>query len=231
MIEWDVSIFIEALEEAFPLNERDRHLGIGHRWLEVVCRLQTKIQVLNHDVAALRSTLIAELNNAVHTIGDIPTETLYEILKMLRRCFTCNENPHRNTQSNREFPKRLDENIDKDKVYKADPSLGGYLLEWKRDHQREILQTNGSSNQMLPTNKQGGKQVHNDTAGGKSQATTSNTIDGCEGCGRRGHLRSNCIYKTHPDFNHTGLWRECKAFEDCIYLRVKGRRVDFPFSH
>jgi len=27
MLDWDVAIFIEALEEAFPLNERDRHLS------------------------------------------------------------------------------------------------------------------------------------------------------------------------------------------------------------
>jgi len=31
ILEWDVSIFIEALYEAFPLNARDRHLGSGQR--------------------------------------------------------------------------------------------------------------------------------------------------------------------------------------------------------
>jgi len=165
-------------------------------------------------MAALRSTLLAELTNALHTIGDIPAETLYEVLKMLRRCFTCSENPHRHTQSNREFQRRLEENIDKDKEYKVDPNLG----EWERDHQKEILRTNGSSNQMVPTNKQGGKQIHYGTTGGKSQATTSNTIDGtihCEGCGRRGHLRSNCNYKTHPDFNHTGFGRIARLSKNC----------------
>jgi len=29
MLEWDASIFIEALDEAFPLNARGRHLGIS----------------------------------------------------------------------------------------------------------------------------------------------------------------------------------------------------------
>jgi len=100
------------------------------------------------------------------------------------------------------------------------------IAEWERDHQKEILRTNGSSTQMVPTNTQGGKQVHYDTTGDKSQATTSDTIDGtiqCEGCGRKGHVRSNCQNKTHPDFNHTGLWKDCKAFKEVqeFFLRVK----------
>jgi len=135
----------------------------------------------------------------------------------------------------------IEQGIDKDKAYKKDPNLGAYLYhlvwliaEWKRDHQREVLRTNGPSNQVVPT--KGGKQVHYDTEGGKSQAATSNTIDGavqCEGCGRRGHLSSHCIYKTHSDFNHTGLWKGCKAFEDLqdFYLRIKKRKVDFQFLH
>jgi len=47
-------------------------------------------------------------------------------------------------------------------------------------------------------------------------ATQSNTIDGviiCEGCGRRGHLRSNCLFKTHIDFNHEGPWKDCETYK------------------
>jgi len=103
MLEWGVAIFIQALEEAFPLNARDRHLGSGQRWLDVAFRLQSTVQVLNHDMAALRNTLVAEVNNAMHTIQDIPAEILHEVLKLLRRCFTCHENPWRGTQSNKVF--------------------------------------------------------------------------------------------------------------------------------
>jgi len=120
--------------------------------------------------------------------------------------------------------------LDQDTTYKADPSVERYLYhltmliaEWERDHQKEILRTNGSSTHVVPSNKQGGK----------SQATSSDTIDGaiqCEGCGRKGHLRSNCIYKTHPDFNHTGVWKDCKAYREVqeFFLR-KGRKIEFPF--
>jgi len=96
------------------------------------------------------------------------------------------------------------------------------------------MRSNGTSTTTGTANKQ--KHVHQDKAAGKSQATTSETIDGsiqCEGCGRRGHLRSNCHLKTHPDFNQTGLWKGCKAYRDlqAFFLRVKGTQVDFPFLH
>jgi hypothetical protein len=193
-------------------------------------RVQSTVQVNNHDMAALRINLVAEVNNAIHSIGDVPPGNLQEILKLLRRCFTCHDNPSRNTQANRQFQRRLEEMLDQDRTYKADPSVERYLYhltmliaEWERDHQKEILRTNGSSSHVVPTNKQGGK----------SQTTSSDTIDGaiqCEGCGRKGHLRSNCIYKTHPDFNHTGVWKDCKAFREVqeFFLR-KGRKMDFPF--
>jgi len=42
MMEWDVAIFIEALEGACPLNPRDRHLGNDQRLLDVAFRLQFK---------------------------------------------------------------------------------------------------------------------------------------------------------------------------------------------
>jgi len=152
-----------------------------------------------------------------------------------RRCFTCHKNPWRSTQSNR---RRFEENLDKDLVYKRDPSLGAYLYhlamliaEWERDHQKEILRTNGPWNQVVPTNRQGGRQVHYDSEGGKSQATTSNTIDGlivCDGCGRRGHLRSNCVLRDHPDFNHEGPWWSCKSFKS---FQIKNRTVDNPALH
>jgi len=80
MMEWDVATFIEALEEAYPLAAGDRHLGPGQRWLEVAHRVQSTVQVLNHDMAALRNTLIAEVNTARHSIGEIPAEHLQEIL-------------------------------------------------------------------------------------------------------------------------------------------------------
>jgi len=38
-------------------------------------RLQFTVQVLNHDSAALRNTLVAEENNAMHSIGDIRPST------------------------------------------------------------------------------------------------------------------------------------------------------------
>jgi len=30
----------------------------------------------------------------------------------------------------------------------------------------------------------------------------------CEGCGRMGHIRENCAFKEHPDFNKYGPWKE-----------------------
>jgi len=72
MMEWDVATFIEALEEAYPLALGDRHLGRGQRWLKVAYRVQSTVQVRNDDMAALRNSLIAEVNNAVHTISEIP---------------------------------------------------------------------------------------------------------------------------------------------------------------
>jgi len=115
-LDWDVAIFIGALEEAYPLNARDKHLGSGQRWIDVALRLQSTVQVLNHDMAALRNNLVTEVNMAQHSIG--------EVLKILRKCFTSNDNPWRTTQSNRQFQRRLDELIDSDREYRADPNLG-----------------------------------------------------------------------------------------------------------
>jgi hypothetical protein len=240
-LDWDVAIFIEALEEACSLDSRDKHLGIGQRWIDVALRVQSTVHVQNHDMAALRNNLVAAVNNARYTIGDIPSVNLLEALKILRKCFTCSENPWKATQANRQFKRKLDELIDNDREYRVDPNLGGHLYnltmliaEWERDHQTEVLRSEGASTQVGSTHKQ--KQVNRDTTNGKSQATSSETIDGtiqCEGCGRRGQLRSNCHHTAHPDFNPTGLWKDCKAYRElqAFYLRVKGRRVDFPFLH
>jgi len=52
-------------------------------------------------MAALRNTLIAEVNAARRylSIGEIPAENLQELLELLKRCFTCSENPWRFTPS------------------------------------------------------------------------------------------------------------------------------------
>ena len=56
MLGWDVAIFIEALEEAFPLNARDRHLGSGQRWIEVaLCHLHNSQVVRTANSAKSRS--------------------------------------------------------------------------------------------------------------------------------------------------------------------------------
>jgi len=81
-LDWDVAIFIDALEEAYPLNVKDKHLGIGQRWIDVVLRLKSTVQVTNHDMAALRNNLVAEVNNAQYSIGDIPAVNLLEVLKI-----------------------------------------------------------------------------------------------------------------------------------------------------
>ena len=199
------------------------------------------MQVLNHDMAALRNNLVAAVNNAQYSIGDIPSVNLLEVLKILRKCFTCGENPWRMTQANRQFQRKLDELIDADREYKANPHLGGYLYhltmlisEWEQDHQKEAMRSNETSTTTGTANKK--QQVHQDKAASKLLATTSETIDGtiqCEGCGRRGHLRSNCRLTDHPDFNPTGVWKDCKAYKalQAFYLREKGRRIDFPFLH
>jgi len=95
---------------------------------------------------------VAEVNMAQHSIGDIPSVNLLEVLKILRKCFTSNDNPWRTTQSNRQFQRRLDELIDSDREYRADPNLGGYLYhltmlkaEWERDHQKKMLRTKAIS--------------------------------------------------------------------------------------
>jgi len=78
-------------------------------------------------MAALRNTLVAEVNNAMQTNGYISAENLHEVLKLLRRCFTCHENPWRGTQSDKVFQRRFEENLDKDLAYRREPSLGAYL--------------------------------------------------------------------------------------------------------
>jgi len=72
------------------MNARDKHLGSGQRWIDVALRLQSTVQVLNHDMVALSNNLVAEINMA---IGDIPSVNLLEVLKILRKCFTSNDIP------------------------------------------------------------------------------------------------------------------------------------------
>jgi len=49
--------------------------------------------------------------------------------------------------------------IDSDREYKVDPNLGGYLYhltmliaEWEKEHQKEVLRTNGTSTLTGTTN-------------------------------------------------------------------------------
>jgi len=134
-MEWDVATFIEALKEAYPLAPGDRHLGHGQRWLKVAYRVQSTVQVHNDDMAALRISLIAEVNNARHTIGAIRTENLQEILghnrcvlKMVElyptktttalKCFMCPENPWRLSPTNRQFQRDFETLLEKGTAYK-----------------------------------------------------------------------------------------------------------------
>jgi hypothetical protein len=54
----------------------------------------------------------------------------------------------------------------------------------------------------------------------------------CDGCGRIGHLRSNCrLANVHPDFNKTGKWTESEAGKKVSELkfdtRLNGDKFDF----
>jgi len=94
------------------------------------------------------NSVIAELNTAVHDIGEIPAANLQEILKYARRCFTCSENPYKQTPANNEFQRTLETRLDADPEYRHTPSLGRYLYhvtmliaEWERDNQQHQIRT------------------------------------------------------------------------------------------
>jgi hypothetical protein len=216
MRDWDVATFIEALEEAYPLAPGDRHLGHGQRWLDVAYSMQ-KIKVRNEDMASLRTSLIADVINAVHTIGEIPAENLQEVLKLLRRCFTCSENPHRSLPSNKEFQRSLEIRLDTDPVYKRAPSLNQYffnltmlITEWEKAHQQQLMRTTGRFGGGVPANNQPQSNKGRTSAQTPVVAAGDASIT-CEGCGRLGHTRPNCSDRLHPDFNASGSWIDIAA--------------------
>ena len=113
-----MATIIEALEELYPLQAEHKHLDFGSRWQQVIDRSISRIRIESDNMAQVQRDTIQEWNNGSTTIGPIPHSMNTRVLTALAHSFT-----HGNRNSNITFQRDLDERLEADGEYQANPSL------------------------------------------------------------------------------------------------------------
>ncbi len=206
-VDWDVATITEALEELYPLQAEHKHLDFGSRWQQVIDRSVSRIHIQSDNMAQVQRDTFQEWNSASTTIGPIPHSMNTRVLRALAQSFTHRNNPHGNRNSNIAFQHDLDERLQADGEYQANPSLPRlcYLVS-KLIHNWEKLEMqsrsmNGSTSSQSSADK--GKLSKPDK--GRDQIKDPPTSH-CQGCNRDNRRREDCRFWTHPDFNERGQW-------------------------
>jgi hypothetical protein len=211
-IDWDVATIIEALEELYPLQAEHKHLDFGSRWQQVIDRSINRIRVESNNMAQVQRDTIQEWNNGSTTIGPIPHSMNTRVLTALAHSFTHRDNPSGNKNSNIAFQRDLDERLEADDEYQANPSLHRlcYLVSELIHHWEKLemqsRRMSGSTSSQSSADK--GKLSKLDK--GRDQIKDPPT-DRCQGCNRDNHRREDCRFRTHPDFNERGQWNGSTA--------------------
>jgi hypothetical protein len=93
------------------------------------------------------------------------------------------------------------------------------------------IESNGKLDiKKRPRDNEHTRMVDNTSSKPKKQTTESSIEDRCKGCGRDGHEREGCLFKSHPDFNTTDkpwlesrngkLWRKKKDSKGNEFTRL-----------
>ena len=163
-------------------------------------------------MAQVQRDTIQEWNNGSTTIGPIPYSMNTRVLTALAHSFTHRDNPNGNRNSNIAFQRDLDERLEADGEYQANPSLHRlcYLVSDLIHHWEKLemqsRRMSGSTSSQYSADK--GKQFKSDK--GRDQVKDPPTSR-CQGCNRDNHKREDCRFKNHPDFNARGQWDGCVA--------------------
>ena len=146
------------------------------------------------------------------TIGFIPHSMNTRVITALAHSFTHRDNPHGNRNSNIAFQHDLDERLEADGEYQANPSLPRlcYLVSELIHHWEKLemqsRRMSGSTSSQSSTDKR--KLSKSDKC--RDQIKDPPTSR-CQGCNRDNHRREDCRFRTHPDFNELGQWDGCLA--------------------
>ena len=163
-------------------------------------------------MAQVQRDTIQEWNSGSTTIGLISHSMNNQVLRALAQSFTHRDNPHVNRNSNIAFQRDLDERLEADGEYQANPSLPRlcYLLSELIHHWEKLemhsRRMSGSTSSQSSADK--GKLSKSDK--GRDQVKDPPTSH-CQGCNRDNHRREDCRFRTHPDFNERGQWDGCLA--------------------
>ena len=118
-----MATIIEALEELYPLQAEHKHFDFGSRWQQFIDRSISRIRIESDNMAQVQRDTIQEWNNGSTTNGPIPHSMNTRVLTALAHSFTHRNNPSGNRNSNIAFQRDLDERLEADGEYQANPSL------------------------------------------------------------------------------------------------------------
>jgi hypothetical protein len=191
-IDWDVATIIEALEELYPLQAEHKHLDFGSRWQQVIDRSISRIRIQSDNMAQVQQDTIQEWNSGSTTIGPIRSSVNTRVLRALARSYTHRYNPHGNRNSNIAFQRDLDERLEANGEYQANPSLTRlcYLVSELIHHWEKLKmqsrRISGSTSSQSSADK--GKQSKSNK--GRDQIKDPPTSH-CHGCNRDNHNRED----------------------------------------
>ena len=117
-----MTTIIEALEKLYPLQAEHNHLDFGSRCQQIIDRSVSRIRIESDNMAQVQRDTIQEWNNGSTTIDPIPHSMNTRVLTALVHSFTHRDNPSGNRNSNIAFQRDLDERLEADGEYQANPS-------------------------------------------------------------------------------------------------------------
>ena len=141
-------------------------------------------------MAQVQRDTIQEWNSGSTTLGPIPHSMNTRVLRALAQSFTHRDNPHGNRSSNITFQCDLDERLEADGEYQANPSLPRlcYLVLELIHHWEKLEMQSRRTRKAIQVRQSSGSD---------------------QGCNRNNHRREDCRFRTHPDFNERGQWDGC----------------------
>ncbi len=163
-------------------------------------------------MAQVQRDTIQEWNNGSTTIGPIPHSMNTRVLTALAHAFTHRDNPSGNRNSNIAFQRDLDERLEADDEYQANPSLHRlcYLVSELIHHWEKLEMQSRRMSGYTSSQSSADKGKLSKSDKGRDQIKDPLT-DRCQGCNRDNHKREDCRFRTHPDFNERGQWNGSTA--------------------
>jgi hypothetical protein len=232
--DWDMHIFLAALEEVYALDSKGRFLDAPSIWRTITHDLRKSTRVDSSDMDKLSESYVAYILEQSF-LHPIPPGDVKQVLKDLLYAFVGTGNPWRDTNSNAMFHQEFEQALREDEVFQGDRTLKRFLLLCER------LIHKWQQNYYL-TDWRSGKRALDEPSGVTKDSKKSKGIpapraialsatvgDHCYGCGKSNHERDHCTSgqdPKHPDFNEEGKWIGCATYKTIKAWLVQNDRGD-----